>query len=167
MKNSQNLAKAAQVLAGAWLIVSLAAGCNRAAAPSGAKPAVAAVKPKTPVPAASTNGDSYASVFEDLPAPKGRDPFYPDSHRREPVPPPTVVAHNTTVASDLLLKGIVGSATHRLAVINSEILAVGEESAVRVPNGQVHVRCLEIGDDYVVIKVDGEARPKRLELNKK
>jgi hypothetical protein len=71
------------------------------------------------------------------------------------------------VAGDLLLKGIVGSATHRLAVVNNEILEIGEESPVRVPTGQVRVRCLEIGDDYVVIKVEGEARPQRLEMDKK
>jgi hypothetical protein len=54
-----------------------------------------------------------------------------------------------------------------LAIINNEILEVGEESPVRVPNGQVRVRCVEIGDDYVIINVDGEARSQRLEMAKK
>ena len=78
-----------------------------------------------------------------------------------------MVAHKAAVASDLLLKGIVGSASHRLAVINNEILEVGEESPVRVANGQVRVKCLEIGEDYVVIKVEGEARTQRLVMDKK
>jgi hypothetical protein len=71
------------------------------------------------------------------------------------------------VASDLLLKGIVGSDKHRLAVINNEILETGESGVVRVPDGQVRLRCLAIGNDYVVIKVDGETQSKRLFMDKK
>ncbi len=134
----------------------------RQAARRGTKPLSIAT-----APAAST--DAYVSVFEDLLPPKGRDPFFPDSHRREPAPPPVVVAaaHKAAVASDLLLKGIVGSATHRLAVVNSQILEVGEEAPVRLPSGQVRVKCVEIGEDYAIVQVEGEARPQRLEMEKK
>jgi hypothetical protein len=170
MNIAQRLAKGARCWAGVGIIAFLIAGCKPAAPATAAKPVAIAIKTNLPPVAASGASESYLSAFEDLPSSKGRDPFYPDSHRREPAPPPAAVvaaAHKTPLASDLLLKGIVGSATHRLAVINNEILEVGEESPVRVPNGQVRVRVVEIGEDYVVINVDGEARSQRLEMAKK
>jgi hypothetical protein len=169
MNLPQRSAKVALCWAGVGIIACLAQGCKPAAKPAAAKPIAIAAKSNLPLPAVGAS-DAYVSVFEDLPPSKGKDPFYPDSHRREPAPPPAAVAaaaHKAPLASDLLLKGIVGSATHRLAIINNEILEVGEESPVRVPNGQVRVRCVEIGDDYVIINVDGEARSQRLEMAKK
>jgi hypothetical protein len=71
------------------------------------------------------------------------------------------------VASDLLLKGLVGSATHRLAVINNQILEVGETAPVRVAGGVVKVKCVEIGDSYALVLVEGETRMQRLEMDKK
>jgi hypothetical protein len=168
MKLHPAMAKAARVLAGVGLAAFVMAGCKPAPPPRAAKPPVTATKPNSTPPAAASNGNAYVSIFEDLMPPQGRDPFFPDSRRRDPAPAPVImVGHKAAVASDLLLKGIVGSATHRLAVINNEILQVGEESPVRVPSGQVRVRCLEIGDDYVIIKVDGEARTQRLVMDKK
>jgi hypothetical protein len=167
MKISPIMARAARVLAGVGVTAILVAGCKPAAAPA-AKPPAPAVKPSTEPAAAAGNGNAYVSIFEDLMPPQGRDPFFPDSHRRDPAPPPVVMAaHKAAVASDLLLKGVVSSATHRSAVVNNEILEVGEESDVRTPNGQVHVKCLEIGDDYVIIQVNGEARSQRLVMDKK
>jgi hypothetical protein len=111
---------------------------------------------------------SYVSVFDDLTPPKGRDPFFPNSHRRDPVPVVTTRPDRPLPpASELVLKGIVGSPNHRLALINNAILQVGEEDSVRVPGGRVRVKCLEIGQDYAVVKAEGESQPKRLELNKK
>jgi hypothetical protein len=100
--------------------------------------------------------------------PKGRDPFFPNSHRRDPVP--TVATSRTDrppPASEVILKGVVGTPSHRLAVINNAILESGEEGSVRVPGGHIRVRCMEIGQDYAVIKVDGEIQPRRLVLSKK
>jgi hypothetical protein len=161
------IARAARVLAGVGLTASLMAACKPATPPA-AKPPVPAIKPSPAPSAAAVSGTAYVSIFEDLMPPQGRDPFFPDSHRRDPAPPPVVmVGHKAAVASDLLLKGVVSSATHRSAVINNEILEVGEESDVRTPNGQVHLKCLEIGDDYVIIRVNGEARTQRLVMDQK
>jgi hypothetical protein len=169
MNLSHSLARASQVLTRAGLIIFLAAGCKPAAPQPAAKPPGAALKPVAIAAASAAVTDAYVSVFEDLLPPKGRDPFFPDSHRREPAPPPAVVvaARKAAVASDLLLKGIVVSATHRLAVVNNQSLEVGEEAPVRAANGIVRVKCLEIGDDYAVVQVEGEARPQRLEMEKK
>jgi hypothetical protein len=124
------------------------------------------------MPASPTNEAAlaYVSVFENLLPPQGKDPFFPKSHRREPAPPPEVAAAVPAklppVAPILVLKGVVGSAKRRVALINNETMEPGETSLVRVPDGRVRVECLGIGPDYVLIKVEGEKQPKRLELGK-
>jgi hypothetical protein len=152
-------------IAAVMALVAVLAGCSKPAPQPKAKPVVAVVKTNSTF---EPGTNQYVSVFEDLRPPTARDPFFPDSHRRDPAPPQQTVEHRAaSVAGELLLKGIVGSSTHRLAVINNEIFESGEESSVRVPSGQVRVRCLEIGNDYVVIRVAGEAQSKRLEMAKK
>jgi hypothetical protein len=100
--------------------------------------------------------------------PKGRDPFFPNSRRRQPVAPGIVATEKPAAALVLVLKGIVGSPNHRLAVINTAILEINEEAVMRLPDGgRARVRCLEIGQDHAVIKVEGELQPRRLELNRK
>jgi hypothetical protein len=155
-----------QAAAAAGLVLCLVPACKPEAPPPGpAKPAAA----KT-IAASTTNqvAVNNISVFEEYMPPKGRDPFFPNSHRRDPVP--VVMSRPDrpqAVASELVLKGIVGSPSHRLALINNSILEVGEEDTVRVSGGLVRVKCLEIGEDYAVVRAEGEAQPKRLELNKK
>jgi len=149
------------------LIVCLAPACKPTAPPSG--PAKHLVV-KTNLVAEATNqlAAQYISVFESLRPPKGRDPFFPNSHRRDPVPIlPVVQTEKPPPSSELALKGVVGASNHRLAVINNAILEAGETGTVRVPSGKVRLKCLEIGEDFAVIQVEGEIEPKRLRLNKK
>jgi hypothetical protein len=156
-----------QAAAIAGLVLCLVPACKPAAAPAGpAKPAPA--KPAAVAPATNLVAVDYTSVFVELMPPKGRDPFFPNSHRRDIVPMVTTRPDRPSPpASELMLKGIVGAPNHRLALINNSILEVGEEDSVRVPGGHVRVKCLEIGQDYAVVKAEGEPQPKRLELNKK
>jgi hypothetical protein len=158
MNFSHTFAGGFRVLTCAGLLLALSPGCKRAPMP--------AAKPPAPV---TVSTDAFKSAFEDLLPPKGRDPFFPDSHRREPAPAPIVVAaaRKAAVASDLLLKGIVGSANHRLAVVNNQILEKGETAPVRVAGGVVKVKCLEIGDSFALVMVEGETRMQRLEMDKK
>jgi hypothetical protein len=126
--------------------------------------------PAPPLPMASTNKPSAESVsfFDDLMPPKGRDPFFPNSHRRDPIP--VVTTHPDKPASlvgDLRLMGIMGTPNHRLAIINGVTFDTGEQDTIRVPNGRVKVKCVEIGEDYAVVMAEGEAQPKRLDLSKK
>ena len=68
----------------------------------------------------------------------------------------------------LVIKGIVGSINHRIVVINNEMMQVGEQSPIRVPGGgRVNVKCLEIGQDYAVVQVEGEPQPKKLVMEQK
>ena len=163
MSTSATCRFSARIVLAAALVLTLAVanGCkkpNNAPGPvkvtGGAKTNLVAV--------GESDLSAYASVFEDLPPKVGKDPFFPNSHRREPASV-AVVQQNVHVDPVLVLKGIVG----HLAVVNNEILEVGEEAPVRVANGHIRVKCLEIGEDYVVVKVEGEAEPKRLTMDTK
>ncbi|HWD18505.1 MAG TPA: hypothetical protein VHB20_04445 [Verrucomicrobiae bacterium] len=157
------------LLAGAacFVAVALLCGCKRPAPAAPAKP-LTPIAAKTEAAAAAPAHDSnqFLSVFEDLPPAKGKDPFFPTSHRREPAAP-AMAAAKVRLDPTLVLKGIVGSAGRRIAVINSETMQVGEESPVRIPGGHVRVKCLEIGVNYVVVQVEGETQPKKLEMDQK
>jgi hypothetical protein len=141
--------------------------CKRGAAPAGG-PKPATIVKTNALPATNHLALEFRSVFEDqLMPPRGRDPFFPNSHRRDPTPAPRSPGEKPPPASGLMLKGVVGSPKHRLAVINNAILEVNEEGQVQVPGGRVRVKCLEIGEDFAVVKADGESQPKRLELKRK
>jgi len=149
----------------AGLILFFVSACKPAAPPPGpAKPAAA--KPSAIAFAATNAPLASVSVFEQLMPPKGCDPFFPNSHRREPQPAKSGPLAKP-LASELVLKGVVGSVNNRLALVNDDILKVGEQGSVKVAGGQVEVKCLEIGEDYAVIKVTGELETKRLQLSKK
>jgi len=72
------------------------------------------------------------------------------------VPPPKY--------TDLALKNLSGSRNRRLALINNQTLTVGESALVRLGDGQVKVRCLEIRESSVVIQVDGQEQSRELKL---
>jgi hypothetical protein len=154
-----------QAATAAGLVLCFVPACKPAAAP------VAPAKPAAPKPSAATFATTNAplaavSAFDQLMPPKGRDPFFPNSHRRDP----QIAKGSPTekpLASELLLKGVVGSANNRLALVNDDIFKVGEIGTVKVPGGHVEVKILEIGEDYAVIKVTGELETKRLQLSKK
>ena len=167
MRNTSLFWHGLQAATAAALIVCLTPACKPPIRPSG--PAKLAVT-KTNLTSCATNQfpSPYASVFEDLTPPKGRDPFFPNSHRRDPVPiMPVAMTEKPPPSSELVLKGVVGAANHRLAVINNVILETGESGTVRVPGGKLRLKCLEIGEDFAVIQVEGEIEPKRLRLTKK
>jgi hypothetical protein len=118
--------------------VSLAAAATETNKPAG---------PATNAPAA-INPNEYKSIFEN----KGRDPFFPTSSRSaiqvsaDGGDQPAVV---------LVLKGISGSASHRLAIINDHTFASGDENEVLTAAGRIRVRCLEIRDDTAVVTILG------------
>jgi hypothetical protein len=153
-------------LCGLSLALLTGTGCGPTAPPPApAKPNTEA--PKTAAAPAQANlSQDYTSVFDDLPPQRGKDPFFPASHRRDPMPEAATEA-NVPVEATLVLKAVIRTSRHSQAVINNEIFETGEEEPVRVPNGHVRVRCIEIGADYVLIQVEGEAEPKRLTMEQK
>jgi hypothetical protein len=91
---------------------------------------------------------------------EGRNPFYPHSIRgmtqqQAPVRPSQPVAD----VSELVLNGIVPSGPRRTAMINGRTFEVGEESEVKLPDGQkLLVKVEAIKDDSAVVSVRGQRR---------
>jgi hypothetical protein len=154
-------------VAAAALVLWPAPACKPTAPAPGPVSKAVATNAGAAAPSSDLLAAQYVSVFEDLPPPKGRDPFFPNSRRREPVAAQSNPGEKSPPASGLQLKGTIVGADHSIADINSSILEVGEEATVRVPGGSVRLKCLEIGQDHAVVQVEGELQPRRLELNKK
>jgi hypothetical protein len=58
----------------------------------------------------------------------------------------------------LTLKGISGTAGHRLVIINNHTFSEGEEGDVAVSGGRIHVRCIQITSHTVIIEAAGQRR---------
>jgi hypothetical protein len=102
----------------------------------------------------STGVGSVQSVFN-LPtnSKEGRDPFFPESTRALVAAAST---NHTVEITALKVRGISGAAGHLLAIINNHTFAVGEEGDVKTAAGPVHVRCLEIQNNAVVVEINGQ-----------
>jgi len=155
-------------LCGLLLALSITAGCGGkpAAAPVAAKPKAAAPKTNSVVEETNVSAKYVSDFEENLLAPKGRDPFFPASSRRNPVP---VAVAPTHVDPVLELTAVIRLGKRGQAVINHSSLEVGEQLSIRTPpeNRLMVVRCLDIGDDYADIQVQGEAGPRRLVMKKR
>jgi hypothetical protein len=102
------------------------------------------------------NTNDFKSVFEN----KGRDPFFPNSSRQ-------ALQANAENGGDqpavvLVLKGISGSTSRRLAIINDRTFAVGDEDEVLTAAGRIRIRCVEIRDDAAEVVIDGS--PEKIDL---
>jgi hypothetical protein len=156
---------AAAAVSAALLALVVLPGCKKAAKPAAAPPAKAsagaAASVTNTVAGTATNALSERLSFFDWSPPpgnKGRDPFNPNSHSRDPAPPPApkAVGPAAVAAPQLKLLSVVGSEGHRLVAINTQILGVDDEEAtVRVPGGTVRVKVLAIGVDWADVTVDG------------
>ena len=85
---------------------------------------------------------------------EGRDPFFPDSTR----PYEQAAAANPRVSdiTSLVLRGFSGPLDHRLVIINNHTFATGDEGDVVTSVGRLHLRCVEIKTNSVVIEVGGQ-----------
>jgi len=85
---------------------------------------------------------------------EGRDPFFPDSTR----PYENVTMAKTRMAdiSALAIRGFSGPVDHRLVIINNYTFAAGDEGDVTTSIGRLHLRCIEIRTNSVVIEVGGQ-----------
>jgi hypothetical protein len=110
------------------------------------------------------------SHFDDR-LPNGRDPFFPDSTRRNavvPVPPTTRTTPDkpprAPEPANLALKGVVLRTGTRMALINNQTFVEGETKYVRTPTGNVRVKCIEIQNRSVTIEVEGVPGRRELKL---
>src|SRR5579862_4613042 len=119
------------------------AGCATVLA-AGAEPATQPDKVEPPHSVFTIPADSK----------EGRDPFFLDSDR----PYAAVAAANPRVAdvTSLVLKGFSGSLNQRLVIINNHTFAAGDEGDVITSVGRIHLTCIEIKTNSVVIEVGGQ-----------
>ncbi len=106
------------------------------------------------------------SVFDDKTS-NVRDPFFPRTTRApysQQQVKPEVKETARPVEVRLLLKGILGSAGSRLALINNQTFAEGESGSVKVPGGQVRIRCVKINERSAVIAIEGRNEQTELRL---
>jgi hypothetical protein len=119
-------------------------------------------------PAKSTAPTTNAvpqSVFT-IPANKteGIDPFFPKSERlwaRTDVTP--VVSKPKATGMDCLtLKGLSGTPSSPLAMVNGRTMARGEDAEIVTDCGRLLVHCVDITTNSAIIEVSGERRELRL-----
>jgi hypothetical protein len=105
------------------------------------------------------------SVFVDE-VQKGKDPFFPNSSRRQPVRPAdgAVAITAPPSTSEFKLKGITGPANRRFALINNRDFEVGEKGSVYAGGKKVTIKCEKIGPRSVWITLEGQPGLKELRL---
>jgi hypothetical protein len=154
-------------------------GCGSSSTPPTAGSAPKKSPTAAATPADAESGDqtnvvrSAQALFELVPG--GKDPFFPLTQRIPSAATADPAAVETKpqlpLSSYLAITGLRPSATRPLVLINDTIFAPGEEGTVQVtiPLSQggeethtVRIECLEIGNDSVLIRVDGEPGYKRL-----
>lgn len=68
------------------------------------------------------------------------------------------------LVDQLRLRGITGTPSNRLVLINSTTLAEGESAALKVANRTLVVECLEVTDASVIIRIEGVEGSRELRL---
>lgn len=104
----------------------------------------------------ATNQIAPRSVFLQPANPRqGRDPFFPESTRPYAT---AAVAFHTSPRLTLVVKGFSGTVGDRTVIINDHSFAEGDEGDVTVPGGRVHLRCLMIKANSVVVEANHQRR---------
>ena len=89
---------------------------------------------------------------------EGRDPFFPNSTRRQVVAASTTGKSVSAAETMLDLKGFSGVGNNRLAIINNRTLGVGDVADIMTQVGRVRIKCVAIKEDSVFIEIGGEHR---------
>jgi len=95
-----------------------------------------------------------------------RDPFFPKSGRSPYVQQAPIAAKGQPAAAPearLYLKGILGS----LALINNGTFSEGESRSVKVPGGQIRIRCVKINERSVLVNIEDRNEQVELRLQDK
>ena len=82
---------------------------------------------------------------------EGRDPFYPNSTR----PYDEFIPKRAVDATALEIKGFSEVNGRRYVIINNHTFAAGEEGDVTTPQGRIHIHCLSVGADSVMVESGG------------
>ncbi len=164
MKNSfPRLFRPRLLAVSAWLALFLVAGV--ASGKTTKPPATVKTAPVTNTIPAATIVEIPESVFVIPASPKeGRNPFFPQSTARPPLPGPKPGPGGkpTTDLTELMINGFT-SLPKRTVMINNRTFEPGETGEVKLPRGgKVLLKCEEIRADSVIISVNGQLRELRL-----
>lgn len=66
--------------------------------------------------------------------------------------------------TNLVLKSISGAGDRKFALLNNQTLGVGETASVKLEDRNVRIRCTEIRERSVVVKVEGETESREVRL---
>lgn len=103
---------------------------------------------------------SFIKELEKIIARKAAEPIQPDTEIRQ-------TGVSRAPRGGLQLLAIVAKKGHRSARINDLVLTTGQSAKVRVASGEVGIRCVEIRDTSVIVKVDGRKEPLELKLSQR
>ena len=145
--------------------------------PEATATAAATVASRAPAPEPVVLPGLPVAVFADDPG-TGIDPFFPNSRRRpsrvaRPAGTTPVFARPETApaapsAVTLSLRGIVGPGYRRLALISANArtydVQAGEAMLLKTRTADVRVTCVEIREQSVIVRVDGETSDRELQL---
>ena len=85
---------------------------------------------------------------------EGRDPFFPNSTRPYEESA-TKRPHSVADLTSLEIKGFSEIAGHRYVIINNHTFGAGDEGDVITSEGRIHIRCLSVGADSVLVESAG------------
>lgn len=83
----------------------------------------------------------------------GRDPFFPNSMR--PYEEFVTKRPHTVELTSLRIKGFSQVGAQRYVIINNHTFGAGDEGDVITPDGRIHIRCLSVGQDSVLVESAG------------
>lgn len=108
-----------------------------------------------PVVAAPVDTNALAqSVFTMPSSPsEGRDPFFPDSMR--PYEDSMAKVKRPVELTSLQIKGFSQIGDQRYVIINNHTFGAGDEGDVITPDGRIHIKCLSVGTDSVMVESGG------------
>jgi protein disulfide-isomerase len=66
--------------------------------------------------------------------------------------------------TNLVLKTISGTPSRRFALVNDQTFAAGDTLPVKLLDGKVNVRCVEVREQSVLVAVHGEDAPREIKL---
>jgi hypothetical protein len=108
-------------------------------------------------PLAAAPADTNAlvqSIFTMPSSPsEGRDPFFPNSMR--PYEDAIVKVKRPVELTSLQIKGFSQIGDKRYVIINNHTFGAGDEGDVITPDGRIHIHCLAVGVDSVMVESGG------------
>ena len=85
---------------------------------------------------------------------EGRDPFYPESTRVFQAVLAENASHTVEITS-LAVKGYYRDAKGAFVIINNHTFTIGDEGDVLTPGGRVHIKCVDVLPQAVVVEYNG------------